>query len=457
MNIQVAFIGPHDLIPDVIQVGQKFPAITLIPCGYRNVEETGALLRQCEDKANVFLFAGPIPYQLVQDIPCSDKPRLFLPHNGTSLYRVIFQMLRDQKVVGNKLRCSIDILQREEIEERLEELGLVTEEVYVQEYVAGQEAEEIMAFHLDLWQAGKVDAILTCVTTVYKQLVEQGIPCYRIIPARSAIYDCLHQAELEGRSALLSDNQIAIVMISLESLAGKKQANEYDTQRKKLAVQQIMIDLGEEIQALMNWSAQDKIRFVTTRGVIERATQGFRHYPWLEQITGKLNAEISMGIGLGVTANEAEGKAREALFQAKASKDQRCYIAMQDGSVIGLSGTEILMEYSVRSADPWRLQLARKTGVSVGTINRLISYCEGYGRFTFTAAELAEGFGITMRSARRLLGKLEVGQAVRVIGEEQPIGRGRPRQLYHLQVPGVVEMAQKKQPFRQKKRGASHV
>ncbi|MNZ69612.1 hypothetical protein D3C78_879190 [compost metagenome] len=178
--------------------------------------------------------------------------------------------------------------------------------------------------------------------------------------------------------------------------------------------------------------------FITTRGIIEQVTHKFRDAPLLLEIMERLQWNASIGIGIGRTANEAEGKAREALLKAKSGGGGNCYLIMQDGIVYGPMGSELTLEYSARSENPELFSLAKKIGLSVGTINKLISLCRRLGTSTLTASQLAEGFGITLRSARRIMAVLEKYEMARIVGEEQPAGRGRPRQIYTLNLEGVT-------------------
>ncbi|UFJ41826.1 helix-turn-helix domain-containing protein [Brevibacillus humidisoli] len=431
MEIKVAFVGPEDFLQQVLPLVDAFGDLDLLPLGYRSVAETPSLVEAVMDQVDVLLFAGPIPYQIACETVGVQKPMLYLPHNGTSLYRIFFRLLKE-KTWQEHLQLSIDILHRTEIEERLDELGIEIQELYVREYQVGDSAEEILQFHLTLWEQGKIDVVLTCVSSVHQRLCALNVPCYRVIPTKSVIHDCLHRARLEGRSARLRGTQLAIVLISMDGLAKKRGGSEYEQQRKRVAIQQVLIDYGEEIQALMNWTDRDEVTFVTTRSVIERTTQQFRRFPLLDKLVHQLNSEVSIGIGLGHTAHEAETKAREALSKARTHPQENCCMAIQGGEALNLSGSEVPFRYSVRSDDPKRLQLARDSGLSIGTINKLVSFCENRGSSKLTASELASGFGITIRSARRILSKLEQGGIARVVGEEQPLSRGRPRQLYEL-------------------------
>ncbi|WP_221565869.1 hypothetical protein [Alkalihalobacillus sp. TS-13] len=76
--------------------------------------------------------------------------------------------------------------------------------------------------------------------------------------------------------------------------------------------------------------------------------------------------------------------------------------------------------------------ILKQIGMSGATIHRLFRLCESIGTNQITAADLAEGFSITLRSARRILTTLEDHQIAEVIGEEQINDRGRPRYIYRI-------------------------
>lgn len=438
MEIKVALIGPSDLLDEFLHIATAYPNLKLLPFGYTDVQETPSLVLQCLEQVDVLLFAGPIPYHIACEHVAIHKPTICVSYNGTSLYRVFFQFVRENKYnyKDNRLRFSIDILRKEEIEERLEELDIAFEEMFVMENPSNQKTDAILQFHQDLWMNRKVDTVFTCSGSVYKHLVKAGVSCYFIKPTKTAIHNALYRVQIEGKSMQLSDTQIAIGIIGMESFSQGRGTLGYGTQRKKLALQQLLIDYGEEIQAVINWSDLNEITFVTTRGVIERTTNNFSQSPLLEQIINRLHLSASIGIGLGRTVNEAQNKAGEALLKAKSGGGKRCFIAFEDGNVIGPLGEEHQLAYSLRSDDPDRLLLAKNTGLSIGTINKLIAFCHNHGSSRVTAAELANGIGITIRSARRILNKLEQCDVAFIVGEEQPISKGRPRQVYELKLDG---------------------
>ncbi|USB31939.1 transcriptional regulator [Paenibacillus sp. YPG26] len=440
LNLKVAVIGPQDLVQTVMELGSKYEGLTMLPAAYQHEKDTLQLAAEVGTLADILLFTGPIPYQIALGL-IKDKPMVHVTYSGTALYKVLFDFIRDEVLHLNEsgLKISVDVLDREEIEERLTEIGITDYELYVKSYKVGIETEELVSFHHQLWREGKVKVTVTSVTSVYERLRQLGVPVYRVVPTLSSIRDTLNRALLEAKSLKFSSTQIAVGIMNIDNFmkVSKEVASEYELQRKKLVLQQILLDYGEETQALIKWTDGDEVSFITTRGIIEQTTKRFQEAPLLLEIMEKLQWKASIGIGIGRTANEAEGKAREALLKAKLSGGGNCFLIMQDGLVYGPMGSELILEYSVRSEDPQLLSIAKKVGLSVGTINKLQSFCNRLGTTTFTASQLAEGFGITLRSARRIMAVLEKFEIARIVGEEQPAGRGRPRQIYHITLEGA--------------------
>ncbi|CEH32522.1 hypothetical protein [Aneurinibacillus migulanus] len=444
MKIQVTLFTPFDFVSEIVSEAQHFPELNIKTCSYQDINQTLELVHQNKETTDVFLFAGPIPYQITREQVEIQKPMIYLPHTGTSLYRAFFQMLRDNryKEKDHGIRFSIDILKKEEILDRLHELEISVEQLFIKEYQINLTSTDIMMFHYDLWKRKQVEVVLTCVASVYNQLVSLGVPCYRIIPTRSTIRECLQRVQLEGKSSQLSGTQLAIGIIWIDDFSMRQSSAEYEVQRKKLGLQQVLIDYSEEIQALINWSDRDEITFVTTHGVIEKSTHNFREYPLLDEIVNRLHLKANIGIGFGRSANEAERKAREALSKAKSQGIGSCYVMMHDGEVLGPLGNNYQIRYSIRSDNPDLIKLARNIGLSVGTLNKIISFCQNYGKYRISALDLSHAFGITLRSARRILSKLEQGNLAVIVGEEQPVSRGRPRQLYNINVELIPDTVQ---------------
>lgn len=435
MQIKVAVIGPPDLVDLVMEVAKDYPDLKLMSAVYNQLEETFALVEQFEDKADIFLFSGLLPYHLARKRGCA-LPMVYIPYTGAGLYRVLFQLMREEEDWGKtpRLNLSIDILNEMEVRERMAELDFSLGDLYVQEYRSDQTSEDFCRIHCQLWREKKIDVVITCVTSIYEILHARGVPCFRIIPPRSAMRESLSRVQLEGRSLKLREAQLVIGLIGIGVSTDKGQTSGYMTQRKRLEVQQLLLDLGEKSRKLIYKSDGDRIMFVTTRGVIEDITERFTRFSLFDGLRDRLHSPVNMGIGIGYTAGEAEGNARQALEKAEAVKTGSCYAVLQNGAVMGPIGQPFQLDYCARSDAPELMAAAKEAQLSVGTINKLWSLQKQMDGKSVTASDVANWFDITFRSARRILQKLETGGLAVVAGEEQPINKGRPRRLYKLQL-----------------------
>ncbi|GIN84279.1 transcriptional regulator [Heyndrickxia sporothermodurans] len=436
MKVKVVAIGPKDVIDLVFKVRKEYRDVTMIPAPYNHEKETLEIVKQYANEADMYLFAGTIPYQIAKKHHITDKPMIYLPLTGTALYRTLFKIITETKLnpINVPFSFSMDTLEEKEVEESIEELEIHPKKIF---FCSDQSADELVNFHYQLWSSNKIDVAITCIKSVYEALKNLGVLVYRVIPTKSTIRSSLQNVQLEGKALHNSNTQIAIGMLHFNN-AFDSNNSEYKAMRKKTALENLLIDFGEEAQAIFNWSNRDEVRFVTTRGAIERVTRKYKKIPILNEIAMKIDIEASLGIGFGHTANEAEINAREALIKAQMKK-QRCFVVDVEGTVCGPIGKDKHLQYSLRSDDPFRMNLAKKVGLSIATINKLFSFCEKFGTKNITAIDLANGLDLTIRSARRILNTLEGKKLAFVIGEEQPIQRGRPRHLYEIQLVDEVK------------------
>ncbi|MEW9673199.1 transcriptional regulator [Ammoniphilus sp. 3BR4] len=440
MEIRVTVFGSPDLVQLVEQIAAQFEELTLFKAVYDDPHQVIDLVNKHHHHGDILLFAAPIPYLITKDyLERNDiqlhKPLIFVPYLGTSIYPVLFKTLKDFYPKSTQdITFSIDFLPRSELRDCLEELLFKEDQMFIKECDFDQDLSELVSFHYQLWKSGKILVALTTFYHVYQKLLELGVRAYQITPTRSSMRTALKQVLLEGKSLHQLEGQIAIGIIgfSHNEDAKKGMISEYQLRRKKLALEQMLLDYGEEIQALINWSDHGEIRFITTRGKIKHNTNFFQKIPILSEIQIKLNLSAFLGIGFGSTANEAEMRAYEAFSKAKSRGSGSCFVVELDGQVQGPIGKSSNLKYSVRSSDPDLLSISKQVGLSIATINKLLSLCDNADKYKMTAFDLASRLGITQRSARRILNKLEENKFAEIVGEEQPINKGRPRQIYTL-------------------------
>jgi hypothetical protein len=429
----VAVIGPANLVHSIMEAGQQYPGLNLIPLIYQQEEEASELALRYRGQVEAFLFAGRIPYEIVSR-QFRDVPMVYIHHTSSGLYKVLFQVMRDSEVATSFCPCiSVDVLHLNEIQTTMEDIGMQVDKLYVKEYLAGQNTDMLVQFHYELWQQRKVNYALTCVSSVYDRLQALGVKCYRVSPTRSIIADALKRVQLERKNWEVGSTQLAVFMVRLNELTDGRAGNA-DSGSERPDISAILSHFSGQAKTWMYWSDRDTTTFVTTRGAIEALTRNFSLSPLPKLVNLAPGWSVCQGIGIGWTANDAELHAKDALVKAAMEIDA-CYAVLENRTILGPLGKNTQLAYSSRSQDPIRLAMAKRIGLSIGTLNKLMALQGQIAKPSLTALELASWFGITLRSARRLLSLLINHDLASVVGEEQPINKGRPRQVYALRFP----------------------
>lgn len=432
---RLGIIGPPDLTREMVELAREFPELIPVPLSYQNETEALSLVESYKDKVDVLVFTGPVPYFLAKNKISKEVRSIYVRYTGAALYRTLFYILHlSGGNIGVLLRLSIDTIPKVAVEETYTELGLNAEEVLVYEGDMPFKASELVKFHTECYNSGQSSAAVSCLTSAYEQLVEMGIPAYRIRPTRADMREALRLARMEVSAIHQQKAQIAVGIIKIETFPEKEQFNHHSIQRLFLDVYQFLLDYGEKSGVSVTFPGRDEFIFYGTRGAIQKITFGFQQAPLVGEIYDRFGIVSSLGIGIGRSVPEAEEFARMALEQCKL-KQGSCYVIFDDGEVKGPLNVPNSLQYTLRSIDPQLILLAETAGISISTLTRLQAVVEKYGRPTITANEVANSLGITLRSARRLLNTMVSANLANVIGEEQPVGRGRPRQVYQLRVP----------------------
>lgn len=432
MVSNVAVVGPQDLVNEMIALGSDFPELELIPVPYQKETQAVDLVKSHMQQVEVVSFTGPVPYLLTKGKVPGHLRMVYVRYTGAALYRTLFQVLEQRQGEKDWLKgLSIDILPREAVAETYAELGLDSSGVHIIAQDSFPDTTSLAEQHRRFYESGQSTAAVSCLTSAYEKLREWGIPAYRIRPTHFDMRETLRLAKIESLALHHQKAQVAVGVLRMNSGSRGASGN---AQRLTLELHQLLLDYGAETGASVTYLGGNEFIIFTTRGALQRATSGFQEAPLLGEIRERVGAVISLGLGVGHSAMEAEGNARAALARSLEEGGSHCYVLLEGGAMIGPLDAARPLRYDIRSLDPHVMSLAQLSGLSVATVSRLQAVTESYGRTTLTANEVAAGLGVTLRSARRLLSTMVAAHLAVVVGEEQPVGRGRPRQVYNLRI-----------------------
>lgn len=427
----LAIVGPSDSIALIEEVGREFAdRVRLISCIYNDASEVPDTIAKHDADVDIWIFSGIVPYRYAIDAANSTKPKLYVSHTGSSIYRVLLHLCKQNKPINS---MSFDTFSRKDIVETFAEAEVPLPQIVVKDYVGVVSAAELTDFHLDLWKQGKTEVAVTCFLATYLELKRQGVNAFRIWPTRSNIRSILNFALTKADALFSKAGQIAIQHISIDDYDefSREAVSGYAVLKVELKLQEILIQFAEQVQGSMISQGKGHFTIYSTRGAMEAITQDFSHLPAVGEISRRLSIGVSGGLGFGDTAYSANENAGIALGIAQRKGKSKWMVVFDDKTVLGPLNSDLSLSYSLRSTSIDAMDLAKSLNVNGTTLNRLLSVFNKLDGATIGAESLAQYLSMTERNARRLLANLSANGMAVEIGEEAH-GAGRPRKMYQI-------------------------
>ncbi|UYZ21715.1 hypothetical protein [Mesobacillus jeotgali] len=438
-QIQIGVIGPEVLFEKIRECLQMFPNFQPIFRLSNQILDAPAFTRELADQVDVLLYSGWSPYSLSKpDIP-SHIPAHYIPLKGSGLYKALYKIKQTQpRVIG----LSIDTMPSAEVNRALRELNEDFNVCFYEETFHLERIEEMISFHQNSFICGKTNGAITGVKMVADELTRLNIPNQWAVPTIDDIIVTLERTLLSTKKRRNRESQIVFGMIQIDAYHEivNQMTSEHLIQRQNLRLYRMILDYVEQLEGHLTPLSGNEYMFITTRGVFERITQGYKWIPLINEAKKQLKMKLSMGVGFGLSANEAGTHARIALMQAKDFGGESCFIVKEDRSVFGPVEVSAPIAYPLYITDETLLKKAEEAGMSAVYQQKLISLVKRKKDSQFTAHELAETLGITARSAHRIILKWLDAELISIIGMEKMSTRGRPRQVYRLNDSNLLKL-----------------
>ncbi|MER6947888.1 hypothetical protein ABT294_28020 [Nonomuraea sp. NPDC000554] len=398
MGIVIGVVGPHDLVDDVAATCEEQPGVSALRLDYDHESQAPAIVDAHASAVEGWLFTGIVPYMLSRDADVLSRPAAFVDYSGATLLSALVRLQHEGRDVT---RLSIDTLSAADVHATFTEAGLPTEELRTLPYRPEMTSKKAVAFH----RRGS-HAVITCLSSVHEALRDE-MQVLRLAPSVHSIRVALRQLLLTTEGQAQEDAQIALGLVEVE--------NEEGLLREATA-------LGGTLAAFRGGTHL----LVTTRGPLHDATGGFTGLPMLARLAAQ-NQVVRVGFGLGRSAAEAESLARRALARARRIGDVAAVLSLR-------ADTDIVLE-SVTATPAGEQNLAviaRRVGLSVLTLEKLMEARAAAGGEPLTTREIADRLAVQQRTARRMLHRLELAGLAERTGNLTSGSSGRPLTLYRL-------------------------
>ncbi|KOP71940.1 hypothetical protein AN957_24500 [Cytobacillus solani] len=429
VHIKVGVIGPLWIKEFFQRCFDLFPSMTPIFRLSDQLSDASVFTKELRGQVDCLLYSGRAPYLTARmEIPVQ-LPSFYVPLKGSGLYRALYLLNKKQSLS----HISFDGIQVPYIEITKQSLQESFTYTHFNELVHADNVDEVVEHHLSVFENNPNSAVITSLMLISEKLSQLGITNEWLKPTEEDIIVILERLLLSTTQRKEKETQIVFGRIYVDqSTLMKDFATEKQLQKRIHDIYKTLLNFAEQFDAYLTALNDAEYIFVTNRGTFERITEGYKSLPLLNEMKKSLNMNLSIGIGFGSTAIESGKNARFALYQAQDYGGQCGFIVREDRKVFGPIDLISPITYPLSVTDAKLLDLAEKSGINAVHLEKALAMIKRNRLNEFTAQDVANMLGITIRSAHRILQAWLDIHIVEVAGTEKLTTRGRPRQVFSI-------------------------
>ncbi|MDL2263450.1 hypothetical protein LJC31_02240 [Synergistaceae bacterium OttesenSCG-928-I11] len=436
MSTTIGIVGPERSIVkirDAIEERVMYVQPVLLP--YDRFPEAVDILRERQGSLDCVLFSGSTPYRYASHYLQPTCPWEYLPQSQLSL---VCSLMQAVYIKGWDIsRASFDSYEEALIYSAYREAGYSREDVELyfaafnlldEDYI-----EMLCQYHRQMYETKRASCCVTGIEHVRSYLLERRIPCIIIQNAMEVIVQQVNKLRLDLQAKMADDAKLATVAIEIAYRA-KHSAYSQSTLQvfyNKSGVSEQVYMYAQKLGAAVIESPGERFYLFTTKSAIQNDTDNFRRFDLLGRIMARdIVQNAFVGVGLGNDANQSQRNAETARRAARQSGVDCLYVVQENGSMIGpiTSGAG----EGSRMVDESLHRISERTGIGARTLSRLDGILRQYQVMNTTARELADLYGVNIRSMSRILLKLEQEGYVTVVGKEATAKQGRPGRIIRV-------------------------
>jgi hypothetical protein len=428
---KIGVVGPNSSVERIINLGKEYESIMEFKAyPYEDFRETEEIVLEFNKNVDVWFFSGQISYMVAKNTVGIGENLLYIHHTESGIYKSLLHMGYFQKEFLSKV--SIDEITTTHLEQALKQIDITPKEMYIKNFNVNSSTEELIAFHLDLWKAGKTEGAITCFEAVYLNLKEAGVPTYRISTTDMEIRQSLRILAEKSRTFYFRDTQIGVQIIEIEHFEKifEKAKSSYHLQFLEIKLKETLLRFCEQLEGSLVEKGNGRYFIFSTRGTIESKIKDLKDTVFL--LSNESNATVTVGIGYGQTLHSAEINAQRAIQLSKEKSEKGIVIVQEDGTMIESAGEEEELRFSYRIDDKDFMEKLKKAKISVKNYNKLYALVNRLKLNDFTIKDLTTHLYWDESNARRIVVSLCEVDLAEIIGEESYSSRGRPSKIYRL-------------------------
>lgn len=437
MNFKLAVIGHASSVEEIEEiVKHKFTNIDVYKIEFNNdedVESALAELKKIINLCNGILYTRKEPYKLLSSR---------IEHNVTVRYvdidtsNFIHSLLRASYHFGVDIRrVSVDTLDYASVMSAYQSLGIpldgVSPQIVSIDTNSSHFVQRAKEEHIKNIRSGLSEVCTTNMRQVSDYLTGQHVPCVLIAPSADTYIYEIRRILLSHKLKKLNENNIACVSISVSPRD--------DFYVFHNTVLQEVLDLNKIAEKIAIFAQRIDGALITVSNVeyilmcsssnLEFATENFARIDILNSVYTDTAYVLSIGIGYGDSVKMAKANAVVGMHNAKMERGNRAYVVYSPDELLGPIEPNETNDVKPNIFDMLLVQIAETSGLSINTIFKIDCLVKQKNKRNFTSIELSEQLGVSVRTANRIIVKLEQCGYIVEVGRHVVSERGRPSRV----------------------------
>lgn len=437
--MKIGILGPKSSIDYINKIiSRDYPNIRTELLEYKVYTEIIEIINKKENKYDALLFSGTTPYKYASLKLKNKIIWEYIPRRGSSLLATLFEakQIYDYDIKN----ISIDSYKKETLFESYEEIGYIKSDLDI--YISNDKISEsdymeyLYNFHKNLYLTKKVSCCITGLEKVHNKLSEENIPNVKIKHTSNIIREIVKRLILKDSLVKTKGSQIVVISVKQDNISNYsiQFEDEYITAINRMNIEEEVYFFAKKIQGAVMEMSNNHFLIFSTKKQIENETYNLTKFSLLNNVKENTNSTVSIGIGYGHTALEAKTNALNGTRKAEKAGGNNAYILCGNdkiiGPVYGIRGKNQID----KKIDDELLDLSNNTKIGINTLYKLKNIVKMYNIEDTTSRELAQLYGVTLRSMNRILSRLEDHGYVEIVGKKKLSKKGRPSRIIRLKL-----------------------
>lgn len=392
---------------------------------YQSLEEIEQIYYQCKDHCDVIFCSGELGYHHLINIKNLQKPCTFVSYEDKHFLAIALDfVIKHPDISLNRVYCDFltplnHYLGADHYIEASHMPYCVESFHYVYETLLGRAKE--------LWDAGKIDMVLTRSTNRLSYFDQMGIPYIHILPSDEMIAESINHAINMTKLSMNAPQYKICIMIKMEY---PETLPVQDQEYLQITLHKYLLDFRKENG--LNFSVQtisNRFRLIANTDNERDVTKTLRKL--ISRLNSKGNLEFRLGAGISPTLDQSCYQAESALHESiRYGKNDGFIMDSHSSAFTGPLSIAHTLNYSYDNKKA--TEYSRQNGINEGNLLKITGLFNMNPEQILTASSLSRWLNITTRSCNRILQQLIDSQLIEEIEPLKLPGKGRPTRQYQF-------------------------